>query len=256
MKLHSSRIGKGRAPMLMIHCALARSEALLRLASAFAEDHQITLVDLPSHGRSPDFAPEEDVHRLARDGVLALLDGPTHLIGHSFGGTIALRIAIERPELVSRLTLIEPVYFKAAEGRPGHDLHTQSWVPIEAAFDAQNMAEAAQHFLAIWGGGAPFETLPTRQKDMILRGLPLVSSSSRAVYFDADETLGPGQLEAVRCPVALIEGAESPPVIAEINAALAARLPDATRHVVPGAGHMVPISHPGEVAALIRAGLG
>lgn len=253
MILHHSQQGQG-APMLMIHCALARSEALARLAASFTADHRVTLVDLPGHGRSADFPPGGDVHSLTRDGVLALLEGPTHLVGHSFGATVALRIAVERPDLVSRLTLIEPVYFKAAEGQPGHALHEKSWEPIAAAFARGDMAQAASAFMEVWGG-LPFGALPPRQQKMILRGLPLVVASSGAVHFDEGGVLAPGRLEGVRCPVRLIKGERSPPVIAEIQAALAARLPNAARSRVAGAGHMLALTHPRQVAEIIRADL-
>ena len=53
----------------------------------------------------------------------------------------------------------------------------------------------------------------------------------------------------------LISGAESPPVIHAIADALAGRLPDVGRANVPGAGHMLPITHPDEVAGLIGVNL-
>ena len=56
-------------------------------------------------------------------------------------------------------------------------------------------------------------------------------------------------------PVLLIEGADSPPVIDAIHTELARRLPQASRLSVPGAGHMVPITHPQIVAAAIAAHL-
>jgi lipase len=56
-------------------------------------------------------------------------------------------------------------------------------------------------------------------------------------------------------PVLLVEGADSPPVIDAVQAALAARLPQAARMIVPGAGHMVPITHPDLVARAVQAHL-
>ena len=52
-----------------------------------------------------------------------------------------------------------------------------------------------------------------------------------------------------------ITGASSPPVIAEIAAELAARLPDVGRATVPGAGHMSPLTRPAAVAELIAVNL-
>ena len=72
---------------------------------------------------------------------------------------------------------------------------------------------------------------------------------------DRERLLAPGRLEALDLPVLLLEGAQSPPIVAAIQSVLAARLPRAKRAIVPGAAHMLPITHPREVAELIRASL-
>jgi pimeloyl-ACP methyl ester carboxylesterase len=55
--------------------------------------------------------------------------------------------------------------------------------------------------------------------------------------------------------VLLVEGAESPPIIDAVQEELARRLPQARRLIVPGAGHMVPITHPDIVARAVQAHL-
>ena len=54
---------------------------------------------------------------------------------------------------------------------------------------------------------------------------------------------------AVDVPVLLIEGSESPPIVAAIHEALAARLPRAERTMIGGAGHMAPLTHPKQVGS-------
>ena len=63
----------------------------------------------------------------------------------------------------------------------------------------------------------------------------------------------PGRIEAVRQPVLLVEGSLSPPLLRGVNAVLAARLPNATRVIVAGAGHLAPLTHPDNVATEIAA---
>ena len=53
----------------------------------------------------------------------------------------------------------------------------------------------------------------------------------------------------------IISGEASPPIVHEIAAALAARLPDVARATVPGAGHMLPMTHPDQFAELARMNL-
>ena len=118
--MHKVTTGHG-APVVMVHCMLARHESLLPLAAAIGG--HATLFDLPGHGRSPDWDGAQDYQTQAVAWAAACCDGPAHLIGHSFGATVALRLAVDRPDLVSRLTLIEPVYFAAARGTPAHADH-------------------------------------------------------------------------------------------------------------------------------------
>ncbi len=72
-----------------------------------ARGWHIVVPDRPGHGRSADPGRPDDAEA---DGEWAadLLDGGAHLVGHSFGGAVALAAASRRPELVRSLTLIEP----------------------------------------------------------------------------------------------------------------------------------------------------
>ena len=84
----------------------------------------LTAPDLPGHGHAPPLAPGQDLHDAAvAIGLAAIAQAgpPVDLIGHSFGGTVALRIALERPALVRSLTLIEPVLFSILRGSTAYD---------------------------------------------------------------------------------------------------------------------------------------
>ncbi|MGR3491869.1 MAG: alpha/beta fold hydrolase, partial [Shimia sp.] len=81
----------------------------------------------------------------------------------------------------------------------------------------------------------------------------LVLAQGPAIEDDVAGQLAPGRLEGLTIPVDFIRGATSPPVTAAIHRGLMARLPNAVEHVIDGAGHMSPISHPIDVAALVAA---
>lgn len=247
--------GNGAQQVVALHCALAHSGAWEGVARALGDDG-ITLraPDLPGHGASGPLVPGDDLFTRTTAMALDLIgDGPVDLVGHSFGGVVCLRIALERPDLVRRLALYEPVFFAAAAAR-GFDL-----TPIrdfEAPFAAGNRAEAARRFHKLWGLGTPWEQLSSPQRSKLIGQFDLIPASAAAIYDDCDHLLAPGRLEALTAPVLLLEGSLSPAVTAAINAALAARLPDATRQTLPGAAHMGPITHPAEVATEIRRHLG
>lgn len=209
--------------------------------------------DMPGHGRSDAWTPGPglpDFHSAVTRIAAAFIQRPMDLIGHSMGATVALRIAVAAPEAIRSLTLIEPVLFAAAPGSAQEDLDRQ----IAASLAQGRPDKAVRSFLQVWGQ-QPYDSLPAATRRQMDAQIALVASSNRVLHEDSADMLRPGGLESIAAPVMLISGRDSPPVIHDIDAALAARLPDIGRATVPGAGHMLPITHPDEVAGLIAVNL-
>ncbi|WP_106746090.1 alpha/beta fold hydrolase [Yoonia maritima] len=247
--IHADTVGEG-SPALVLHCALGRSEAMMPLVQQLG--YRATLFDLPGHGQSGNWDGASDYQRLSADVAAQLCDGPTHVIGHSFGATAALRLAVERPELVNRLTLIEPVYFVAAKGTDAHTEFAKGFRPFVAAMLRGEEDAAAKMFNEIWGG-MPWDAMSDRRRQYLTERIHLVVAGAAEIEEDAAGITSEQRLGAVDIPVTLIRGGASQPVLADIHATLAARLPNATDHVVPGAGHMLPMTHADQVAEIIRS---
>ncbi|MFP4275516.1 MAG: alpha/beta fold hydrolase [Paracoccaceae bacterium] len=251
--------GEGPRAALMIHCTLGQSALWQPLAERLGDLLSMTAFDLPGHGGSGAWQGPGDVQALAVRMAADLLGtGPADVIGHSFGGTVALRLAAERPELVRSLTLIEPVFFQVlAKDRPElmaeHDLQMQPYADAVARGDWR---EAARLFTAVWGDGRPWDSLPDEQRSTMARRMPVVEAASEAILADAGAVLASGALERMACPTLIVEGAESPRYIGAVCERLAARIPAARRAVIAGAGHMVPLTHPDAVARELRDFLG
>ncbi len=211
--------------------------------------------DLPGHGRSPDWQPQQgvDFHTHVTRLAAAMIDRPLDLIGHSFGATVALRIAVGAPEAVRSLTLIEPVLFAAADPQ-AREAEDARHVAMAQALAEGRDADAARDFMAVWGMPG-WQALPAPARAAMVRQIRLVADTHAALAEDAHNILREGGLEGIDAPVMIVTGGDSPPVMASIAEALAAQLPDVGRAVVPGAGHMLPISHPAQTAGLIAANL-
>ncbi|WP_373634987.1 alpha/beta fold hydrolase [Yoonia sp. SS1-5] len=247
--VHATTTGTG-SRAVMIHCALARHESLLPLAAAIGG--QVSLFDMPGHGRSADWDGQHDYQTLVTDSAAALCNGPTHVIGHSFGATAALRLAVEQPDLVHRLTLIEPVYFAAAKGTPEHAAHATAFRPFVSAMLAGDDVRAAEIFNDLWGATA-WAAIPGRLQKYLVDRIHLIVASGAAIEEDALGITSPERLGTLGIPVTLIRGAATQPVIAAIQTRLLNRLPNAREIIVPDAGHMVPITHMADVSRAIRA---
>jgi lipase len=252
--VHWRDFGSGPEKALMLHCALAHSKAWSPLAAKL--DSLLTMIapDMPGHGKSGAWDHRGDLHDQITAIALDCLGDGGHVIGHSFGATIALRLAIEAPNLVQSVTLIEPVLFAAAgESEPGV---LQEYLDTSQGFGAalarEDWAQAASDFIAIWGDGRPLADLSDREQALLSSQMHFIRETSPCLLQDTAGLLRPGRIEGITCPTLLIRGQETEPVITAIHATLARRIPDAVDAVIDGAGHMAPITHPAEVAELIR----
>ena len=210
--------------------------------------------DWPGHGRSAPWAATEgpDFTTTAARLVGAAIDRPVDLIGHSFGAVVALRIAVAAPHAIRSLTLIEPVLFAAlpAEDRDPDGLMTA----LHSTEAAGDRAASTRTFLRYWGGTDPDAAAKGTQAQLQAQMTTMLDSVPD-LYQDRGRILRQGGLEGIDAPVMLISGAQSPPTIHAIAEALAARLADVGHALVPGAGHMAPLTHPDQVAGLIRVNL-
>lgn len=242
---------RGLPEALLLHCSLAHGRAFAGLAKHLLDTFHMRAPDLLGHGEGPDWDEAFPFHDQATDEIVRQLPSdPCVLVGHSFGGTVALRLAIEHPARVSKLVLIEPVLFAAAGDGPGRRQVTEGIGPLLPLIKAGDRSAALRNFLAYWGDG-PMEEIRAETRSYMEERVHLIPSQNP--WLDEDRAGLLPRLSQVTAPVLLIEGANSPAVVPEIMAALAAGLPDAKRVVIPEAGHMLPITHPAEVADAIRA---
>jgi pimeloyl-ACP methyl ester carboxylesterase len=267
VETHWTTFGHGPRRALAIHCSLAHAGSWAGLGARLADRMTLVAFDLPGHGQTAPYEPGmgelqglstamalEFATDLAASAPPDRAAGPIDLIGHSFGATVALRLAVERPELVRSLVLIEPVLFAVAfaddpGARARHATQMSGYARAMAQGDA---VTAAREFTAIWGDGRNWDSLPETARAALARSIPLIEASAEALEMDVAGVLAPGALERIACPVLLLGGSASPAITGAINEGLAARLRHAARAMIGGAGHMAPITHPRQVASELQ----
>jgi len=261
--VHGARVayvaaGSGES-VLLLHSSASSSAQWRPLAEMLQAGWRVLAPDLHGYGQSgrrpgPASPGLADAAALA-EAVLAESADRIHLVGHSYGGAVALRLAADRPERLLSLTLIEPVAFHLLRGAPQgaaeHALFRE--VAVLAADVTQAAAEGDSRrgmarFIDYWNGeGAWMRTRADVQSALALQA-ERVALDFRATMTD------PLRLEALRripAPTLVLRGAASPRPTRRIAALVAQVLPDARLQTIDGAGHMLPLTHREPVNAAI-----
>lgn len=181
--------------------------------------------------------------------LAALPDGPVHLFGHSLGGAVALRIAAERPDLVTQLDLFEPVMFAAANAA-AQAAHLAEMTPFMQAFDTGDHAKAAEVFAGLWSGGVPWAALPEGVRTQMTALIEVIPATRPALVDDIHGVIP----RLVDCPVPtrIWTSAAPAPIAASIQEGLVARMPNAkAAQIDHPAGHMIPVMAPQAMAAAL-----
>ena len=204
---------------------------------------QLACPDLPGHGRAPDWDGGAYMDQALALAMEAAPPGAFDLVGHSYGGCLALRLLVEHPARVRSLTLVEPVMFAAGDSEAGR------MPAFEAALARGDREGAARAFTGLWGDGTPWDSLAERARAAIRARIHLVAASAPGIVGDVHGILP--RLPDGGMPVSLVTCADPPPVMAGIADGLRARMPQAVRAEI-GAGHMIPMTDAGALAAHLR----
>lgn len=238
--------GRG-SPIVFIHGSYASTSTWKKMVEQLSTKHLCISIKLPGHCGTPD--PEDFSHptvdtelEIIEQVVRSLSDAPVHLVGHSFGGVIALAQALKGSLNLSQLTLFEPVSVwvldRARDERMS--MHVQAFMNRYHQAVSRKETYACGQVIDFWGGEGVFETLP----DFIKEGMePLVENNIRHWNIDASITSELSELQAFRIPTRLVCGSQSNAVAHAIVDHLSQHIPNSKKYVLEGASHFLVTSH-------------
>jgi pimeloyl-ACP methyl ester carboxylesterase len=227
------------------------------LVSTLAEHFRVLTYDRRGHSQSECPPGQGSVEEDAAD-LAALIEhlnlAPAHIVGLSLGGSIVLRLAARRPDLIRSLSVQEPPLLDLLADDPGQEPEMRKVLDqvsaVVARLDAGDAEGGAHQFIeAILGPGA-WDYLPPKQQQILISNAPTFLDETR----DPEAfTVDLAALATCPRPALLTYGDQSPSWFVPIVAKLATVLPRVETRVFAGAGHLPMVTHPAEYAAAVMA---
>ncbi|MBP1704979.1 MAG: O-succinylbenzoate-CoA ligase [Chloroflexi bacterium] len=240
--------------LVLLHATLSTGRQLGPLARtlAAAGDCRVFAPDRRGSGERRLARPRPVTMDEHLADLVALLDAEgierPILIGHSFGGALAIEAAARLPDRVAGVVAYEPPYGPVAEPAV-QAAFARLARATSAAFAGGGPAAAAEVFVDGVGGTGSWAGLPERTRAFLAR-------EGGGALADAGLTgLDPDGLAVITCPVVVLLGSASEPFYRPIAAGLAARIPGLRRVDLAGLRHTAPIGEPVAVGAAVREAL-
>ena len=248
-ELETALLGSGD-PVVLVPTALTADE-LLPLAERLRARFRVVHYHRRGYGGS---SPATFPGSIARDAtdcarlLTALAVERAHVVGVSYSAAVALQVAVDHPDVVHTLTLVEPP--------PVHGSGDAAFRAVAADLlddrHARGAAAAAERFLVStmgpgWRG----------QLDGTVPGSSAKVLPDSRTFFDSDVPalldwpLGATAAGRVQCPVLHVAGNEHGALFSGVGDLIRAWLPHAEQVVITGAGHEVALTHPGALAEVL-----
>ena len=250
-----SRIEGDGPAIVLLHSSMASKSQWRSLTECMRGTYRLIAIDLHGYGDSAmpqcpgQFSLVDEV-RLVQAKLAQVLapEECFHLVGHSFGGGVALRLAHASPERLHSLCLYEPTAFHLLDrGEPALEEVRGLARAVEAAVHNGDRFGATELFIDYWSGAGAHAALPPARQALFACLLPKVLLDFQALLNDP---LAASDYGRIPVPTCLIVGRRSPKcvhAIASILAAVFANLE--TREI--DAGHMAPLTHSALVNSII-----
>lgn len=254
----------GGEPVVLLHSSAASSAQWHSLRERLEDRFHLLAPDLYGYGGTDPWSGEGPLALADEAALVAAVmarvagDRPAHVVGHSYGGAVALRLAVDHPRRVRSLTLIEPVAFQVLQGGGAAadrflfaEIGGLADIVAAAAVSGDYWAGMAR-FVDYWNGAGTWSRIRPELRPALARCVGKVALDFWAT------TTEPTPIEAyrrLRVPTLVLCGGRSPAATRRIAELLVASVPTARLQVVADAGHMLPLTHRDAVNAAVAAHL-
>jgi pimeloyl-ACP methyl ester carboxylesterase len=244
--------------VICIHAGYSSSGQWRSLTESLAHRFRVIACDMSNSGKSP--ATSSEVKYTLDEEVTFL--GPVfqaagdsfHLVGHSFGGAVAIKAALRHRGRVQSLTLFEPALFallvsSAPESPAGREInrHTESTSHLA---DLGHHEAAAEEFVDYWFQRGAWAAMREEVRADIRGGMGLARQRWDALLRDP---VGLSDIASIDAVTLYLTGKKSKLPTRALSQLLISAIPRVRSIDIEGVGHMAPLSNPDLVNPLIEA---
>ncbi|MGE5318597.1 MAG: alpha/beta fold hydrolase [Hyphomicrobiaceae bacterium] len=247
--------GSGQ-PVVLIHSSVSGNRQWRALTEALKDNYRVLAVNLFGYGETTPWSGSAPQSLYAQAQlILALceeLGTPVHIVGHSFGGSVALKAAALLGSRVGSLILLEPnpFYLLKQNGRSEAYLESRSLRDHVKCYGALgDWPKVAERFADYWLGNGAWSSMPEKRRAAFAELLAPNFYEWDAVM-EEESTIDDWKNLTSRTLVVSDAATRLP--IREIVALFAKACPHWTFHTVPDGGHMAPLTRPELINPVVR----
>ncbi len=258
VRLYHETHGSGGDPTVLVHGSLVDHHTWDSVLPMLGQSLEVLVYDRRGHGQSEGPPRSHPVRDDAAD-LVALLESldlfPVHVIAHSYAGAVALRLAIDRPEMVRSLTLHEPPFVGLLDLDPATAPEAERLLAevrsIQARVRSGDTEGAVRSIIDSFSGHEGAWKRLTPRTRAIFQSLAHRWSEE----LDDPEAIRPdlAALDELLPPVLLTSGELSPPPVRRINSALAHALRNVQVRDLERVGHVPQVTDPAQYAGVVMA---
>ncbi|MDM0026075.1 alpha/beta fold hydrolase [Variovorax saccharolyticus] len=235
--------------VVCVHSNASTSSQWRALMDRLSPDFHVFAPDSFGAGQSPAW-PRDRVVTLSDEAALLepvfeAAGSPFSLVGHSYGGAVALMVALARPSRVRAIAVYEPTLFALLdEEHPGHVAASgirSAVADAVRALEAHDPAAAAQVFIDYWMGPGTWSRIPAARQAPIAASMVNVAGWAHALFSEPTPLRA---FRALKVPVLYMVGGKSPASSRGVARLLTSALPHVKVLEFGELGHMGPVTHP------------
>lgn len=244
-------------PLILLHAGGSSGKQWVKMTSFLGDGYRVITPDLWGFGLTDSWAGED---RLTHDHqailVARVIDEAglraAHIVGHSYGGATAVRLALQRKHLVKTLILIEPILTPLLKLAGKEEVFREYFEMAQAFLSNATTGkseEAWRGFIDYRNGPGTWAALTAAARE---RFIAATDSTVAAFYSNLNNPTSLDDIERMQLPTLIMCGEKTTLPDRRVTEILRDRVAKSRYVIVPGADHMSPLSHPEFIANAVR----